>query len=533
MADNLTQVLTKYTLYVDSSSLMHGNMEFFKISLFNVLKSTNRKLKVVDFVVKDLKKKQFSDNEKFAVKALKIIDFYRKHNLVEDIITSGIEQGKILDVIYNNRNVDKDNICVITENKELANEIVTNLSGVDFNYKIAAVRLINGPALWNIKTVKPRVMPIKNNERKGVSFGIDSPSLKEDDQAIKGVSFSSPNIESVSIDSIPEIDSFNPQSNTIKDYRQERINEVKEPKPTPQRREYHTPSYNEPDYNEPEYSTPTHSRPTHARQEEPRPETRRPEPVRQEPVRQEPRRTEPVRPEPRREEPRRETPRQVPPRQEFKPVNKTSRQKRSKLVVSIIVDNSSSLNEERQKLMKDALNMFDTSIQNSDIKNDLDYAIYAFDGFSPRVLKGYDGEFDVNRFDNGGIQVLGKTIELAMDELVARQKLYQSHNIETHKPWLIILTDGGAYGDITDQVKKLKTVVRGKKITYFPFNLNTMELDETLQPLAKLKMFLKVKEDLYDDLLMFLYNTISQRINTPDDVPMTLDRQALARFIAR
>ena len=181
--DNLSQVLTNYIIYVDSSSLMQGNLEFFKISLFNVLKSTKRQIKVVDFVVKDLKKKQFSDSEKLAVKALSIIDFYRKRGLVEDVVTSGIEQGKILDVIYNNRHVDKANVCVITENRELANEIVSNLSskghGVEFNHKIAAVRLINGPALWDIRTAKPKVEPIRRERSRGVSFDtVKAPSLK-------------------------------------------------------------------------------------------------------------------------------------------------------------------------------------------------------------------------------------------------------------------------------------------------------------------------------------------------------------------
>ena len=57
MADNLTKVLTDYTVYIDSSSLMHGSMELFKISLYNVLRSTKRKLKIVDFVIKETARK--------------------------------------------------------------------------------------------------------------------------------------------------------------------------------------------------------------------------------------------------------------------------------------------------------------------------------------------------------------------------------------------------------------------------------------------------------------------------------------------
>lgn len=466
MAENLTQVLSNYTIYLDSSSLMHGHMEFFKISLYNVLKSTKRKVKIVDFVVKDLKKKQFSDNEKFAIKALKILDFYRKAGLVEDVVTSGIENGKILDVIYNNRNVDRSDVCVITENKDVANEIVNSLTarkGIDFDNKIAAVRLINGPALWNIQTVKPKVMPITREEPKHTSaVSFDS---------IKSVSFDTPSVDEVKIDKIPEI---------------------------VESRDYRRPERETPSYEREPMSTPAYSRNIPN-------ETKVVQPISK---------VEPI-------------------KEEFKPVDKSTRTKRNKLVVSIVVDNSTSLNDERSLMMKNALNGFNKLIQNSDIVSDLDLAIYGFDGFSPRVIKGYDGELDVGRFDNGGIQVLGKTIELAMDDLVERQKLYKQHSVDTHKPWLIILTDGGAYGDLTEQVTKLGKVIKSKKITYFPFCLSAMELDQSLEPLAKLKMFLKIRDNRFTDLFNFLYNTISQRIHTPDDVPMRLDRQALKGFIAR
>ena len=566
MADNLTQVLSNYIIYVDSSSLMHGNMEFFKISLFNVLKSTKRQIKLPDFVIKELKKKQFSDSERFAVKALNIIDYYRRAGLVEDVVTSGAENGKILDVIYNNRNVDKDDVCVITENKDLANEIVTNLSarkGIDFDYKIAAVRLINGPALWNIKTVKPRVMPIKREEK---IEDVEAPTY-ERTSTLKRPTFNSPSIDEVKIDPIPQIDDdydspYDSRDYETPEYKRESYSygsygsydsKKEEPKKETPRsygsygkteKKKETPR----SYGAPSYASRTRSEPTvpvrETRREERRQEPRHEEPSRntyQEPPRREERRQEPPRREVRYEEPRREErppqrrpiPQPEPKREEpFRPVN-NSRMKRSKLVVSIVVDNSTSLDDHRSALMKDALNNFYNQVKTSNIKGDLDLAVYGFDGFSPRVIKGYDGELDINRFDNGGIQVLGKTIELAMDELVERQKLYQAHNIETHKPWLIVLTDGGAYGDLDSQVSKLKKVIRNKKLTYFPFCLSEYPMDPSMDSLAKLKMFLKIRDNKFSNLFNFLYNTLAQRINTPDEVNMKLDRQALKGFIAR
>lgn len=429
--DNLNTVLTEYTIYIDSSSLMHGSMEFFKISLLNVLQTKKRKIKIVDFVIKDLKRKQFTDNERYAVKALNVIEYYRKRGLVEDIISTKTENNSILDIIYNNRENDHNNVCVITENKDLANEIVTKLSdrnAVHFDHEIAAVRLINGPALWDIKTVKPRVMPIRGQR-----------------------------IETVPVEETVVIQ---PQNQTV----------------------------------QPPISN------------EPKTETIQPEPT---PV-QEP----------------------IPVAFEKTPI-RPSRSKRDKLVVSLVVDNSSSITGERALKLKNSLQSFADKIAQSDFVNDLDLAVYGFDGFSPRVIKSFDGQFDPARFDMGGVQVLGKAIELAMDELVARQKEYKELPLETHKPWLIVLSDGDAYGETQTIANKLKNIVQTKKITYFPFSLSSYQIEDTLSPLAKLKTFLKIKEDRFEDLFDFLFNTLNTRIHTPKDDPMTLDRQAIQGFIAR
>ena len=63
--------------------------------------------------------------------------------------------------------------------------------------------------------------------------------------------------------------------------------------------------------------------------------------------------------------------------------------------------------------------------------------------------------------------------------------------------------------------------------------MSAQELDPSLEPLAKLKMFLKIRDNKFNELFSFLFNTLDQRINTPEDVHMTLDKQAISGFIAR
>ncbi len=401
MSKGVNEVLLNYTIYIDSTSLMQGSMEFFKISLVNVLRGKNRKLKIVDFVVSDLRKRQFSDNERVAVKALNILDYYRKRGLVDDIVSTGKDDNSLLNVIYNNRDIDKNNICIITERKEIAEQIVQSLlndSYVNFEHDVVAVSLLDGPKLWDV------VLPTKKPRRREIIKEVKS--FEE-------------------VESVGEVDFIT----TI----------------------------------------------------------------------------EPV---------------------VIKP-------QRDKLVVSLVVDNSSSIQGERATKLKEAIKLFNDKVQDSEFKDDLDVAIYGFDGFTHGAIKSFGKDLELEVFDKGGVQVLSKTMDQALTDLINQNKQYNNNNIQTHRPWLIVLTDGDCYGDITPVAKRLKKHLKSKELTYFPFTLSNYEIEDSLEPLSKLKMFLKVKEDMFDDLLLFIFNTLQTRIETPKEDAMTLNRENLSRIIAR
>ena len=410
MGKGVNEVLLNYTIYIDSTSLMQGSMEFFKISLVNVLRGKNRKLKVVDFVVSDLRKRQFSDNERVAVKALNILDYYRKRGLIDDIVSTGKDDNSLLNVIYNNREIDNNNICIITERKEIAEQIVQSLmndSYVNFEHDVVAVSLLDGPKVWDIEP------PVKKPKKRNLLQDVES---FEEVDSVNEVSF----------------DGIVAPVNTVVD-------------------------------------------------------------------------REPI----------------------------ITKPKRDKLVVSLVVDNSSSIQGERATKLKEAIKMFNDKISESVYKDDLDVAIYGFDGFTYSAIKSFGKEMELELFEKGGVQVLSKTMDQALTDLMNQDSQYEKQNIRTHRPWLIVLTDGDCYGDISGVAKKLRKHLKNRELTYFPFSLSNYEIEDSLEPLSKLKMFLKVKEDMFDDLLLFIFNTLQTRIETPKDEAMTLNRENLSRIIAR
>ena len=374
--DNLDTILRTYTLYVDTCSLMQGNVDFFKVTLHNILKETNRKLRVFDSVIGELKKKQFSEAERYALRGLDIIAHYQKHDLMEKV-PSGTHthaDRNFLDAVYSERN-QNNNVCLITEDKKLAKDIIINLKNLDsvnFNHKIDAVKLQYGPQLWNIDLLKQK---LQLND-------------KEDYDLIE------------------------------------------------------------------------------------------------------------------------------------------KQENNHRLLISLIIDNGSSIGSIRLNQFKDSLRDFERAIIEEGLTSNVDLNIIGFGGFEPKIIKNFDDpRIKFDSIDSGGIQVLGKSMELAMKQLHTRQGHYDNIGTMVYKPWLIVLSDGDAYGDLSSAIDSLKTSIKAGELIYFPFALNDEELEGTMDGLVKVKPFLQLKNNDFSGLFKWMKNTVIERLNTDITQKMTLSKE--------
>lgn len=83
---------------------------------------------------------------------------------------------------------------------------------------------------------------------------------------------------------------------------------------------------------------------------------------------------------------------------------------------------------------------------------------------------------EINQFDNiynidipelqaSGGTPLGESVELALEKLDERKKLYKKNGVQYYQPMLLIMTDGFATDYTANAVKKVKDKVKDKKLT--------------------------------------------------------------------
>jgi len=191
----------------------------------------------------------------------------------------------------------------------------------------------------------------------------------------------------------------------------------------------------------------------------------------------------------------------------------------SKLLVSIIIDNSSSMKGAKLTQLKNALQQFQDILHQA---NHLEYSLIAVEGLKAKRIKVFKDP-QIGHLVEGGLALLNQTIHLSLTDLQERLNQLEKEGISYHKPWLIILTDGQSYETISDAVLKLKLLYQKGSISYFPFTLSNGKIDDRLDELMSLKKPIEILNSQYEHFFKWLLDTILKRLSTPRALSIKLD----------
>lgn len=206
----------------------------------------------------------------------------------------------------------------------------------------------------------------------------------------------------------------------------------------------------------------------------------------------------------------------------------------NKMLISLIVDNSATMKGEKFHKLKAALNNFTNEVENSGYSGILEYSVVGFESLRAKVYKDFtEACAGLSNFIAGGIPMLAKTFNFALSGLEARANVLQSKGIGLFKPWLVLLTDGKSFGDLNPVIEKLNTLKSNGKLTYFPFLLSDLDIDESLTDLFKFMPPMSIINYKYDDLFKWIFNTAKERIETPINQGFSLDPKAFDGWVKR
>ena len=188
----------------------------------------------------------------------------------------------------------------------------------------------------------------------------------------------------------------------------------------------------------------------------------------------------------------------------------------TKLLVSIVVDNSASMKGERMDKLKAAIAAFDARIRQSALKDNIEYALTTFSGFSAALTKRLsDTELIDDKLSAGGLPFVEMAVERAIAEISMREGELEAAGVPHHRSWLVLMLNGENFDPVDNAANIITERCKAGKLTYFPFALSDAEFDKSLTPMRKLKKFIVVKDAMYDNLFDWVYNVAERRITTP------------------
>lgn len=206
----------------------------------------------------------------------------------------------------------------------------------------------------------------------------------------------------------------------------------------------------------------------------------------------------------------------------------------NKLLISLIVDNSATMKGEKFNKLQVALNNFASEIENSAYNRVIEYSVIGFESLRSKVYKDFTEDcIDLANFIAGGIPMLPKTFSLALNGLEARINALQSKGVGLFKPWLVLLTDGKSFGDFNPVIDNLNVLKSSGRLTYFPFLLSDLDVDESLTGLFKFMRPMSIINYKYEELFKWIFNTAKARIETPINQGFSLDPKAFDGWVKR
>lgn len=129
-------------------------------------------------------------------------------------------------------------------------------------------------------------------------------------------------------------------------------------------------------------------------------------------------------------------------------------------------------------------------------------------GFRPAT------EYTAPTLSAGGCTALNEAIEVALDTLEERKKLYHAQGVEWYRPWLFVLTDGEATDTERESaaISRLRTAIENKKVVYMPLavgpHANKRKLQEYYPTNAPSKHVLSASASNFKEAFVWVSNSL-------------------------
>lgn len=203
--------------------------------------------------------------------------------------------------------------------------------------------------------------------------------------------------------------------------------------------------------------------------------------------------------------------------------------------VALCIDTSSSMGGDPIHELVAGVNQFYDAIDEDDDAHDAaEVCIVEFNSHA-KVIQEFASVERLRRISSispRGATHMGEGVNLALDRLEERKKLYSDNGVLYFQPWLVLMTDGGPNGsesELKRAVQRVTDMIGNKKLTIFPIGIGADADMSVLARFSPTKPPLRLQGLSFKEFFEWLSKSVARvSQSSPGDAPPKLDLEGLA-----
>lgn len=187
----------------------------------------------------------------------------------------------------------------------------------------------------------------------------------------------------------------------------------------------------------------------------------------------------------------------------------------------VLLDTSSSMAGVKNQLEKG----LDTLVNSLDAqaRGCVEFCIISFDD-EARIISPFAPvyDFETPAIDCDGMTAMHAAVKLGLSEIEARKGQYKQEHVPYYRPWIFMLTDGGANDSDNGEFNELLKSQKDCHCTFFPVAIGESADMNLLKTLRVDGLVLKASKENFEGAFVWLGNSMSRVSNSKGEKTVNL-----------
>lgn len=192
------------------------------------------------------------------------------------------------------------------------------------------------------------------------------------------------------------------------------------------------------------------------------------------------------------------------------PENKAVCSASKKLPCVILVDTSSSMCEDQNSLISGLKELKDSIVNDEKANSTVEVCIISFnDHAKVEEVFGPPEVMNIPSVQCSGMTAMHEAVALGIDVIDKRRREYRELGISSYRPWMYMLTDGGANDSDNGSFNKLVERQKAGKLNFFPVAIGKKVDEKTLFSLRPDHMIFSIDRENITGAFEWLSDSLS------------------------